>query len=54
MSIRNLILNRGTLTEGSSIIYEIFCIISMCMIYFFYIYHINCIVCIVYNHTGPN
>ncbi len=35
MPITNLILNTGTLTEGSNISYEQFCIISMCMIYFF-------------------
>ncbi len=53
MPIRNIILNTGTLIEVSNI-YEIYCIILMCMIYFFYICHINCIVYIVYNHTGPN
>ncbi len=54
MPIRNLILNTGTLTEWSNIINENFYIILMCMIYFFYICHIICIVYIVYNHTGPN
>ncbi len=54
MPIRNLILNTGTLTpEGSNIINERFYIIVMCIIYFFYICHIICIVYIVYNNTGP-
>ncbi len=54
MPIRNLILNTGTLTEGSNITNERFYIILMSMIYFFYICHIICIVYIVYNHTEPN
>ncbi len=33
---------------------ERFHIILMCMIYFFYICHISCIVYSVYNHTGSN
>ncbi len=33
---------------------EIFYIILMCIVYFFNICHIICIVYIVYNHTGPN
>ncbi len=32
--LRNLIVNTGTLTVGSNIIYERSCIILMCMIYF--------------------
>ncbi len=34
MLIRNLLLNRWTLTEGSNILYERFCIILICMVYF--------------------
>ncbi len=40
MPIRNLILNTGTITDGSNFINERFYIILMCMIYFFYICYI--------------
>ncbi len=54
MPIINLILNKETLTDESTIIYENNSIILMCTIYFFYICHNNCIVYTVYNHKGPN
>ncbi len=54
MPVTNLILNTGTLTKGSYIINERFCIILMCIFCFVYICHIICIVYIVYNHTWPN
>ncbi len=54
MLARNLVLNTGTLTDGSNFINERFYIILMCMIYFFYICHIICNLYIVYNQTGSN